>query len=69
MNSASLELVNSAYTLAILDNGSYFIFKLNQCLRDTDPHADEALLQPHQVQHHIIQIDGVAIQHLSITVE
>ena len=37
MNSAPLELVNNAYTLTTLEDGSKCIFKLNQCLCDPDP--------------------------------
>ena len=49
MHCEVLELVNDAYTLATLDDGSQCIFKINQCLCDVDPHATESLLQPHQV--------------------
>ena len=69
MNSEPLELVNNAYTLATLNNGNKFIFKINQCLCDKDPHAHEALLQPHQARHHGVLIDDVAKRHLSINGE
>ena len=44
MNSTPLELVNNAYTLATLEDGSKCIFKINQCLCDSDPEATESLL-------------------------
>ena len=44
MHCDTLELVNDAYTLATLDDGSQCIFKINQCLCDTDPHATNSLL-------------------------
>lgn len=49
MQSKALELVNDAYTLATLEDECKVILKINQCLCDSDPHAKEALLQPHQV--------------------
>ena len=67
MNSEPLELVNNAYTLATLNNNQKCILKINQCLLDRDPHAFEALLQPHQACHHGVVIDDVAKRHLSIT--
>ena len=67
MHCVTLELVNDAYTLATLDDGSQCIFKINQCLCDTDPHATESLLQPHQVQHHGVIVDDVSRQHLSVS--
>ena len=49
IQSEALELVNDAYTLATLEDKRKLILKINQCLCDADPHATEALLQPHQV--------------------
>ena len=48
MSSTSLELVNEAYTLAILPNNDKVLFVINQCFLDRDPLQTEALLQPHQ---------------------
>ena len=67
MESESLELVDDAYSLATLDDGLRCIFKFNQCLCDSDPHAIEALLQPHQVRHHGVVVDDVSRRHSSIT--
>lgn len=47
MSSELLELVNDAYTLATLEDNSSVIFKVNQALCGKDPHAVEALFQPH----------------------
>ena len=67
MQSEPLELVNDAFTLATLENGSRCIFKMNRCLCDTDPHAVESLLQPHQARHHGVLIDDISKCHQSIT--
>ena len=64
-----LELVNDAYTLATLNDNSQCIFKINQCLCDTDINATEALFQPHQGRHHGVIIDDVAHRHQSISGE
>ena len=69
MKTADLELVDEAYTLVTLENKPKVIFKINQCLCDNDPHASEALLQPHQVQHYGVIIDDVSRKHLSVTGE
>ena len=67
MSSEPLELVNDAYTLATLEDNSRVIFKINQALCDKDPHAVEALFQPHQGRHHGVLIDDVSRSHQSIT--
>ena len=67
MSSEPLELVNDAYTLATLEDDSRVIFKINQALCDKDPHAVEALFQPHQGRHHGVLIDDVSRRHQSIT--
>ena len=69
MHASDLELVDDAYTLATLEDSRKVVFKINQCLCDTDPLATEALLQPHQVRHHGVIIDDVSRKHLSITGE
>ena len=43
ISSEPLELVNDAYTLATLEEGSRVIFKINQALCDKDSHVIEAL--------------------------
>ena len=60
MQSEALELVNDLFTLATLEDEQKVILKVNQCLCDTDPHATEALLQPHQVRHHGVIFDDVS---------
>ena len=67
MQYEALELVNNAYTLVILEDEQKVILKLNQCLCNSDPHATEALLQPHQVRHHGVIVDDVSRKHISIT--
>ena len=69
MQYKALELVDNAYTLATLEDEQKVILKLNQCLCDSDPHATEALLQPHQVRHHGVIVDDVSRKHTSITGE
>ena len=67
MSSEPLELVNDAYTLATLEDGSCVIFKINQALCDKDPHAVEALFQPHQGRHYDVLIDNFSRSHQSIS--
>ena len=69
MQSEALELVNDAFTLATLEDERKVILKINQCLCDADPHATEALLQPHQVRHHGVIVDDVSRKHPSVTGE
>ena len=65
MNSKSLELVNTAFTLVTLPNSSKVIFQINQAFLDRDPLQTEALLQPHQARSFGIIVDDCAKRHLS----
>ena len=49
MSSSNLEIVNDAFTIALLGDGTKILLKINHALLDTNPDQDEALLQPHQV--------------------
>ena len=64
MRSTNLELVNDAYTMAILPNNERVILLLHQCFLDDDPNQFEALLQPHQVRAHNVAVDDCAKCHL-----
>jgi len=63
VTTAPLELVNEAYTLAILSDGSKVVFKINQAFCDTDPTQTEALLATHQVRDYGVSIDNCAKCH------
>ena len=61
----SLEIVNNAYTLAVFENWSKWLLKLNKFLCDPDPFASESLLQPHHALHHGVLVDDCDKRHLS----
>ena len=63
MGSSSLELVNDAYTLALLPTGDKVLLKFNQALCDPDPLQLEALFQPHQLRSHGVLVDDCAKRH------
>ena len=65
MSSSNLEIVNDAFTLALLGDGTKILLKINQALLDTNPDQDEALLQPHQVRSFGIIVDDCAYQCMS----
>ena len=65
MNSSNLELVNEAFTLAILDNGKKIILKMNQALLDLSNTQSEALVQPHQLHDFGVVIDDCAACHIA----
>ena len=69
MQCEALELVNDTFTLATLEDERKIILKINQCLCYSDPHATEALLQPHQVRHHGVIVHDVSCKHKSVTRE
>ena len=64
MSSSNLEIVNDAFTLALLGDGTKILLKINQALLDTNPDQDEALLQPHQVRSFGIIVDDCAHRHM-----
>ena len=59
-----LELVNDAYTLVHLKDGTKVVFKINQAFCDTDSTQTEALLATHQVRDFGVSIDNCAKCHL-----
>ena len=65
MNSKSLELVNTAFTLVTLPDNTKVIFQINQAFLDRDPLQTEALLQPHQARSFGIIVDDCAERHVS----
>ena len=64
MSSSNLEIVNGAFTIALLGDGTKILLKINQTLLDTNPDQDEALLQPHQVRSFGIIVDDCAYRHM-----
>ena len=65
MSSSNLEIVNDSFTIALLDNGTKMILKVNQDLLDLNPDQDEALLQPYQVCSFRIIVDNCAKRHMA----
>ena len=65
MSSSNLEIVNDVFTIAILEDGSKIILKINQALFDLDPGQTEALLQPHQACSFGVIVDDCAKWHLA----
>ena len=64
MSSSNLEIVNDAFTIANLGDGTKILLKINQALLDQNPGQDEALLQPHQVRSFGIIVDDCAQRHI-----
>ena len=64
MRSSNLELVNDAYTLALLPDGEKVLLKFYQAFCDPDPLQLEALFQPHQLRAHGVIVDDCAKRHL-----
>ena len=58
-NKTRLELVNDAYTVANLADGSKICLCLHQVLLDSNPEQSEALVQPHQMRAHGVIVDDV----------
>ena len=52
-----LELVNDAYTVANLADGTKICLCLHQVLLDSNPEQTEALVQPHQMRAHGVIVD------------
>ena len=50
MSSSKLEIVNDAFTLVLLEDGSKIIFRINQALLDLNLGQNEALLQSHKLE-------------------
>jgi len=63
MQSSSLELVNDAYTLALLPNGEKVLLKFNQAFYDPDLLQLEELFQPHQFRANGVIVDDCAKRH------
>ena len=58
---SSLEVVNDAYTLAHLNDGRKFIFKINQAFCVLDKSQNEALLLAlHQARQHGTAVENCA---------
>ena len=64
MSSSNLEIVNAAFTIALLSDGTKILLKINQALLDTNSGHNEALLQPHQVRSFGIIVDDCAQRHM-----
>ena len=64
MKSTNLEIVNDTFTVAILDNGTFVLLKLNQTLLDLNPNQEESLLQPHQARTNGVVIGDCASCHI-----
>ena len=60
MKSTNLEIVNDAFTVAILDNDTPVLLKFYQALLDLNPNQEESLLQPHQARANGVIIDDCA---------
>ena len=58
-----LELVNDAYTLVHLRDGTKVVFKINQAFCDTDKGQTEALLATHQLRDFGVSVDNCAKCH------
>ena len=64
MSSSHLEIVNDAFTVALLGYGTKIMLKIDQALLNTNAGQDEALLQPHQLRSFGIIVDGYARRHM-----
>ena len=68
MTSSTLEVVNDAFTLAILPGlDQNVILHLNQGLLDTGRRQCETLFQPHQLRAFGVIVDDCPSRHLSVT--
>lgn len=68
MTSSTLEVVNDAFTLAILPGlDQNVILHLNQALLDTGRRQRETLLQPHQLRAFGVIVDDCPSRHMSVT--
>ena len=64
MKSTNLEIVNDAFTVAILDDNTPVLLRFNQALLDLNPNQEESLLQPHQARANGVIIDDCASCHI-----
>ena len=67
MHSPQLEVVNDAFTLAILPDRRKIILHVNQALLDTNGCQSETLFQPHQMRAFGVIVDDCPSRHLSVT--
>ncbi len=59
----TLEVVNSAFTLATMNDGQKYILGINQAFCHLDPYQNEALLAPHQCRDNGVIVDNCAKRH------